>query len=189
MLNLYKFIEITISLQSLIISSMITVYIPFSFINKNINSVELPISWQIPTIVILTLIFKRKVVYSAFSIYLVLGLFIFPVFQQGGSIGYLLTPNFGYLLGTYPLIKVIDNLNKRKILNVSHFLRNGFLGIISMHLIGIFYNLIQIILYNEFNIFFYNLGKYSMGKIGYHLLMLFPLILFIKPINYFKFKQ
>ena len=25
--------------------------------------------------------------------------FLFPIFQEGGSIGYLLTPNFGYLLG------------------------------------------------------------------------------------------
>ena len=42
-----------------------------------------------------------------------MGLFILPVFHQGGSLGYLLTPNFGYLLGLYPLIKIIDNLNNR----------------------------------------------------------------------------
>ena len=162
------------------------VYIPLPFIYKSSNNFELPITWQIPTIILLTLIFQKKVVFRAFSIYLILGLFIFPVFHQGGSIGYLLTPNFGYLLGLYPLIKIIDNLNTRNKINVSNFLKNGFIAIGAMHLTGILYSFIQVIFYGQFNIFFYNLGKYSVGKIGYHFLMLFPLLLLIKPIERLK---
>ncbi len=168
MLNFYKLIEILVSLQSIVITTILPVYIPLSFIDKSSNSIEIPITWQIPTIILLTLIFHKRVVYRAFSIYIVLGLFIYPVFHQGGSIGYLLTPNFGYLLGVYPLIKIIDNLNTRN------------------HLIGIFYNFLQIIFYSDFNIFLYNLGKYSVGKIGYHFLILFPLLLLIKPIKSLK---
>jgi biotin transport system substrate-specific component len=41
-------------------------------------------------------------------------------------------------------------------------------------------------MYRQFNLFLYNLGKYSLGKIGYHFLMLFPLLLVIKPIEHFK---
>ena len=186
MLNLYKFIEILISFQLLIISSMIPVYIPLKYLEKFTNSYDMPITWQIPTIILLTIIFRRKVVFIAFSFYIIIGLFISPVFYQGGSIGYLLTPNFGYLLGTYPLIKIIDNLNKKNKINIFNFLKNGLLAIISLHLTGIFYNFIQIIFYNQFDIFLYNIGKYSMGKIGYHLIMLIPLILLIKPINYLK---
>ena len=100
--------------------------------------------------------------------------------------GYLLTPNFGYLLGLYPLIKIIDNLNNRNKINVGIFLKKGFIAIGAMHLIGIFYNFIQVILYSQFNLFLYNLGKYSLGKIGYHFLMLFPLLLLIKPIERLK---
>ena len=88
MLILYKFIEILVSLQLLVISSMLPVNIPLPFIYKSSNYLELPITWQIPTIILLTLIFHKKVVFRAFSIYLILGLFIFPVFHQGGSIGY-----------------------------------------------------------------------------------------------------
>ena len=124
MLNFYKLIEILVSLLSLVITTMLPVYIPLTFIDKSNNSLEIPITWQIPTIILLTLIFDRKVVFRAFTIYIILGLFIFPVFNQGGSIGYLLTPNFGYLLGTYPLIKIIDNLNKRDKINISNFLIN-----------------------------------------------------------------
>ena len=109
------------SLQSLVISTMLPVYIPLPFVNESNNSFEMPITWQIPTIILLTLIFHKKVVFRAFSIYIILGLFIAPVFHQGGSIGYLLTPNFGYLLGLYPLIKIIDDLNNRNKMNVGNF--------------------------------------------------------------------
>ena len=189
MLNFYKLIEILVSLQSLVITTMLPFYIPLPFLDKSINSFEMPITWQIPTIILLTLIFDRKVIFRALTIYIILGLFIFPVFHQGGSIGYLLTPNFGYLLGIYPLIKIIDSLNNRNKINISYFLINGFLAITAMHLTGIFYNFIQVIFYNQFNIFLYNLGKYSIGKIGYHFMMLIPLILLIKPINYLKYNK
>ena len=155
MLNFYKLIEIMVSLQSLVITSMIPVYIPLPFIYKSSKYLELPITWQIPTIILLTLIFHKKVVIRAFSIYIILGVFIFLVFHQGGSIGYLLTPNFGYLLGYYPLIKIIDNLNTRNKINVSNFLKNGLIAIVAMHLTGIFYNFLQLIFYSQFNLFLY----------------------------------
>ena len=189
MLNLYKLIEILVSLQSLVITTMIPVYIPLPFIDKSSNSFEIPITWQIPTIILLTLIFNKKVIFTAFSIYIILGLFISPVFHQGGSIGYLLTPNFGYLLGIYPLIIIINKLNNRIKMNIGNFLINGFIAISAMHLIGILYNFIQTIFYNQFDIFLYNLGKYSVGKIGYHYLMLFPILLLINPIKRLKYNK
>ena len=186
MLNFYKLIEIIVSLQSIVITSMLPVYIPLQFIDKSSDSFELPITWQIPTIIVLTLIFHKKVVFRAFSIYIILGLFIVPVFHQGGSIGYLLTPNFGYLLGVYPLIKIIDNLNTRNKINISNFLKSGLIAIGALHFTGILYNLMQTIIYGKNNIFLYNLGKYSIGKIGYHFLMLIPLLLILKPIRLLK---
>ena len=177
------------SLQSLIITTMLPVYISLPFLDKSSNTFEIPITWQIPMIILLTLIFDKRVVFRAFSIYIFIGLFIFPVFHQGGSIGYLLTPNFGYLLGIYPLINIIDNLNKINKINVFNFLKIGFIAIGAMHLTGILYNLIQVIFYSQFDLFLYNLGKYSLGKIGYHFLMLLPILLFIKPIKLLKYSK
>ena len=165
---------------------MLPVYIPLPFLDKSINTFEIPITWQIPTIILLTLLFDKRVVSRAFSIYIIIGLFILPVFHEGGSIGYLLTPNFGYLLGIYPLIYKIDNLNTINKINVCHFLKNGFIAIGAMHLTGIFYNFIQVIFYSQIKLFLYNLGKYSVGKIGYHFLMLLPISLLIKPIKRLK---
>ena len=168
---------------------MLPVYIPLQMIDKSINNFDIPITWQVPTIILLTLIFNKEVVFRAFTIYIILGLFVIPVFHQGGSVGYLLTPSFGYLLGVYPLVRIIDNLNIRNKIYLRNFLKFGFLGIVSMHLTGILYNLMQIIFYSHFDIFLYNLGKYSIGKIGYHFLMLLPLFLVIKPIKRLKIEH
>ena len=51
MLNFYKLIEILVSLQTIVITSMLPVYIPLPFINKSSNIFEFPITWQIPTII------------------------------------------------------------------------------------------------------------------------------------------
>ena len=187
MLNLYKLIEILVSLQSLVITSMLPVYIPLPFIYKSSNNIELPITWQIPTIILLTLIFHKKVVFRAFSIYIILGLFIFPVFHQGGSLGYLLTPNFGYLIGMYPLIVIINNLKKFNLeIKIFSFFKNGIFGILMMHLVGMTYGSFQILYLREFNTILYNFSKYSLSKIGFHILMLIPISLILKQINYLK---
>ena len=184
MLNFNKIIEIFISLQIIIITTFIPVFISIPFTNQFIQTFDIPISWQVPSIILITLIFSCDVVIMAFSIYLIIGLFFLPVFHNGGSIGYLLTPNFGYLLGIYPLINIIDKLNK---LNHKIFyydlIRYGILAISSMHIIGTIYCCIQILYLKQSEILIYNISRYTLGKFGYHLLMLTPITLLIKLIN------
>ncbi len=184
MLKFIKLIEVIISLQIIIISTFIPVFFSIPFANKLVETYEIPITWQIPSIVMITLIFRGKIVIKAFSIYLIIGLFFIPVFHQGGSLGYLLTPNFGYLLGMYPLIKIIDNLNKRnQLINYYELLKYVTLGICSMHLIGIIYNCILLLYFKQPEILLFNISKYSLGKFGYHLLVLIPVTLLIRIIN------
>ncbi len=190
MLTFNKIIEIVISLQIIIISTFIPVFISIPFTSKLAPTIELPITWQVPTIILITLIFKGKIVFKAFSIYLLIGLFFIPVFYQGGSLGYLLTPNFGYLLGIYPLIAIVDILNKKyKKFNYFDILKYGILGISSMHIVGIIYTCIQLINYKKSEILLYTIAKYSLGNIGFHLLMLTPIILLIKLINNNKYQK
>ena len=190
MSNVNKAIEIIISLQVIIISSLVPVFISIPSTNKIIQTFEIPISWQVPSIIIVTLIFNGEIVLKAFSIYLFIGLFFLPLFQNGGSPGYLLTPNFGYLLGTYPLIKFIDKLNiKNKKIHFKDLLKYGTIAIFSMHCIGIIYNCFQIFYFNQSEILLYNISKYSVGKFGYHFLMLTPIALLIKIINKYRLKN
>ena len=190
MLNLNKLIEVFISIQIIIISTFIPVFISIPFTNTLNGTFEIPITWQLPSIVIITLIFKSKIVIKAFTIYLIIGLFFIPVFHQGGSLGYLLTPNFGYLLGIYPLIKIIDNLNKRKkMIKYYDLLKYGILGICSMHFIGIIYNCILFLNFKQSEILLYNISKYSLGKLGYHILMLAPITVLFKIFNKNRYQR
>ena len=61
MLKLSKLIEIIISLQIIIISTFIPVFFSIPFSNKVIGNFEIPITWQLPSIVIITLIFEGKI--------------------------------------------------------------------------------------------------------------------------------
>ena len=184
MLNFKKTVEIIISLQVIVISSMLPVFVSLLSSNNNFETFEIPLSWQVPSIITITLIFNGEIVLMAFSIYLIIGIFFIPVFHQGGSLGYLLTPNFGYLLGTYPLIKIIDKLNnKKQKIPYYEFIKAGVLGISTMHVIGIIYSLIQVIYFNQTDTFLYNISNFSIGKYLYHLLMLTPITLIINSIN------
>ena len=186
MLNFFKIIELLISLLAIYISTMVPSFLAIPF-NTNLKySFELPITLQVPTIILISLIFNRRIVHSALTIYLLLGLFIIPVFHEGGSLGYLLSPNFGYLVGYYPLVKTIGYLNRNNKIYMIDFLKSGILGIFYMHMTGILYSFLQVIYFKQLNIFLYNLGNYSIGMIGYHFLMLFPIMLLIKPINFLK---
>ena len=188
MLNFNKIIEILISLQIIIISTLIPVFLSIPFTNKFNWTFEIPITWQVPSIILLTLIFSGNVVLKALSIYLIIGLFFIPVFSQGGSLGYLLTPNFGFLLGTYPLVKIIDKLNNdNQKITFFELIKYGTLGICSLHFTGIVYSSIQIMYYKQSEILLYSIAKLSLGKLGYHLLMLIPMALLIKLINKYRY--
>ena len=69
MLKVTKLIEVLISLQIIIISTFIPVFFSIPFTDELIGTFEIPITWQLPSIVIITLIFKSKIVIKAFSIY------------------------------------------------------------------------------------------------------------------------
>ncbi len=64
--------------------------------------ISLPSTWQVPALLLSALICgPRAGVLSAVA-YLTIGLFYFPVFHNGGSLEYLVRPEFGYLAGFIP---------------------------------------------------------------------------------------
>ena len=180
MINQLKIIELIISLESIIIATMLPVYI---FLPSKINFIQLvdiPITMQVPTIIFLTIIFSEKIVYKSYTIYILIGLFFLPIFYDGGSLGYILTPNFGYLLGIYPLIKIISELYRLKQFSLKKFLRVSIIAILIMHITGIIFTSFQLLLFNKINLIPYNIGKYTFSKIFYEIILLFPLLLLLK---------
>ena len=121
MLKAYKYIEFLISLEAIIISSFIPAFILLPKSIPLFSLLDIPITIQIPTIIILALTFSRSTLLKAFTAYLLIGILWLPVFYDGGSLGYIITPNFGYLLGIYPLIFIIKKFKNYEYRSLPRF--------------------------------------------------------------------
>ena len=181
--NLYKFI---VSFQSIIISSMIPINLPIPSTEKIYRIVEIPINYQIPTLIFLTLIFTGEFIRKVYAFYIFIGLFCLPIFFDGGSLGYLITPNFGYLIGIFPLISIINVINKKNNLSFINYLKYSLAALISMHFTGILYLSFQLLLFNKSNLISYNIGLFTLNKIPFQMIVLIPVFFSIKIINHLK---
>ena len=77
------------------------------------NLIPLTTTWQIPSLLLCSMIFGPKSAVIASIAYLTIGLVYLPIFHGGGSIGYLLTPEFGYLAGFIPASLMTGTLTAR----------------------------------------------------------------------------
>jgi len=178
--NFYKFI---VSFESILISSLVPINIPIPSIEKIYRIVEIPINYQIPTVILLTIIFSGEFLKKVYSIYILIGLFFLPLFFDGGSLGYLITPNFGYLIGIFPLISIINILNKINNFTLIKYIKYSLAGLIIMHFTGILYLTFQLLIFNKANLILYNIGLFTLNKLPFQILSLIPVYLTIKLIN------
>ena len=129
----------------------------------SLSIIPLNTNWQIQGVLITALLFGPQIgIISAIS-YLIIGLFYLPVFHGGGSVGYILTHEFGYLLGFIPAAWTCGYLSKRNInANLINYSSYTILSLCIFHIIGILYlvlgkglgnwieNLYDLILINTF---------------------------------------
>lgn len=188
MLKLNRFIGFLICLEIIFIATMIPYKIGFSIKNIDLNIINFPITFQVTSFILLTSIFKGKLVIKAYITYLIIGLLFLPILYGGGSLGYMLTPNFGYLLGIIPLIIVINTLNKTKELKIIEIFITCISSLMIMHIIGISYLSIKLIMLNKISLIPYNISLYSFSKIPYEVITLIPTIFVIKIISNLKSK-
>ena len=179
MLNFKKYIELIISTQCIFISSFVPLYISIPSNVNLISLVDLPVNWQIPIILILTILFSENILVKSHTIYLTLGLFFLPLFYDGGSLGYILTPNFGFLLGIYPMIVYINKLKSKNKITIYNFILYGIISLLILHLTGIIYLIIQLLIFSRIELLLYSIGVYSFAKLPYQILMLFPCTLLL----------
>jgi len=74
----------------------------------------LGITLQVPALLLTALVTGPRSALLAAVAYLSVGLFQLPVFQQGGGIGYLLDPGFGYLAGFIPAAWITGRLARQR---------------------------------------------------------------------------
>jgi len=104
----------------------------------SLSNIPLHSNWQIQGLLMTSLLCGPEIgTISAIS-YLIIGLFYLPVFHGGGSIGYILTQEFGYLLGFIPAAWTCGSLAKRT--SKANLINYSFYTTISLcivHIIGI----------------------------------------------------
>jgi len=142
---------------------MIPSSIIFPQVDLSLSIIPLHSNWQIQGLLLTSLLCGPQIGTIAAIAYLIIGLFYLPVFHGGGSVGYILTHEFGYLLGFIPSAWTCGFLAKRNtkanLINYSFYTS---LSLCIMHIIGIIYiilgkisaksldNLFDLILINTF---------------------------------------
>jgi len=75
--------------------------------------IPLPISLQVPALLLTALVCGPRPAMLAGVAYISLGLFQLPVFQAGGGLSYLLDPGFGYIAGFLPAAWLTGRLGRQ----------------------------------------------------------------------------
>ena len=123
---------------------IICAMIPSSIIlpqqDLSLSIIPLNSTWQIHGLLITSLLCGPQIGIICAICYLIIGLFYLPVFHGGGSVGYILTHEFGYLLGFIPAAGTCGFLSNRKsnasLINYSLYTISS---LCILHIIGIIY--------------------------------------------------
>ena len=105
-----------------------------------LSVIPLNSTWQIQGLLMTSLICGPKIGITAAISYLIIGLFYLPIFHGGGSVGYILTHEFGYLLGFIPAAWMCGFLSKRESnANLINYSSYTVISLCIIHIIGISY--------------------------------------------------
>ena len=105
----------------------------------------IPVSMQILFVLLLGLLMKHPYAIITCLAYLFLGLMGLPVFTQGGGIGYILHPTFGYLIGFVFGVWVMGKLSPAA--SYPRFLLAALGGLAVIYLFGTVYYYLLATLY------------------------------------------
>ena len=141
--SLHKFssgVKAITGVMLIIICAMIPSSIIFPQEDLSLSNIPLNSNWQIQGLLLTSLLCGPEIgTISAIS-YLIIGLFYLPVFHGGGSVGYILTHEFGYLLGFIPAAWICGflakNTSKANLINYSFY---SAISLCIVHFIGIIY--------------------------------------------------
>jgi biotin transport system substrate-specific component len=98
----------------------------------------LMITLQVPALLLTALVCGHRAAILASVAYLSLGLFQLPVFHEGGGVGYLLDPGFGYLAGFLPAAWLTGKLGRQQGFDDPLSLTAlAVLGLLVIHLCGL----------------------------------------------------
>ena len=136
---------------------------------------------QIPIILFICTILGRK--YSLITIlsYILLGLFLFPVFSFGGGIKYFLQYNFGYILAYIPAVFTATYFlqKNRKILTCLWAVLSA---VFIIHLFGsVYLTLIAMAKHDSFSFAWALISHQTTGKMIYDIILGYAAVMLARP--------
>lgn len=135
---------------------------------------------QIPAIMFVGSLLGRKYGIISILLYIILGLFVIPVFAVGGGVNYLFEYGFGYILAYIPAVFFSDSILKSGFSNKNIF-KASLVGVLTIHLIGVLYMLFIANLRHEGILFMQSWIVAQSGlKIAYDFVLSFALIFVAK---------
>jgi biotin transport system substrate-specific component len=107
--------------------------------NQAVQTYSLGVTYQIGAVLLVGCLGGKNAAVLSQIAYLLLGLTWFPIFAQGGGIGYLWEPSFGYLLGFIPGALICGHLAFKALPRLESLAFSCLCGLLSIHLTGILY--------------------------------------------------
>ncbi len=95
---------------------------------------------QIPVVMFIGAMLGRKYGITSILMYILAGLFILPVFALGGGPGYIFEYSFGYIVGYIPAVFFAGSILKSGF-TYRNIAQAVLVGVLTIHIIGIFYML------------------------------------------------
>lgn len=125
---------------------------------------------QIPAIMFVSALLGRRFGLASVLIYILVGLFLAPVFALGGGLEYVFQYGFGYIIAYIPAVFFIGSILKSG-LTYLNMLQATFVGVMTIHTVGILYMLFIAALQKESGAFILGwISAQSGSKILYDLL-------------------
>lgn len=128
----------------------------FSYINQNFKDPAVLAHFlkhyryipQIPAIMFISALLGRRFGITAVLGYILVGLFLAPVFALGGGIEYVFQYGFGYILAYIPAVFFSGSILKSG-LTYRNMAQSTFVGVLTIHIFGILYMLFMATLQKE----------------------------------------
>ncbi|MDE7464095.1 MAG: biotin transporter BioY, partial [Clostridiales bacterium] len=138
-MNTRRLVSIAVFTALIIVGGLVSVPIPFT---------QIQLSFQTLFIIMAGLVLGARDGALSVLIYLAMGLLGLPVFTNGGGIGYVFMPSFGYLIG-FPIgAFVAGMLNSRgKKATRSRAFASALVGMIPVYIVGMTYQVLILYYY------------------------------------------
>lgn len=135
---------------------------------------------QIPVIMFIVALLGRRFGIASVTIYILIGLFLAPVFALGGGWDYVFQYGFGYIIAYIPAVFFAGSI-LRSGLTYRNMAQATVVGVLTIHLVGILYMMFMATLHGEsFPIILGWIAAQSGTKIIYDLIISFIAMIIAK---------